>query len=328
MRQSLKILVEQREIMVTPAALYLRRSLKSGILLAAFAALLLQPFQQPILAQKKPALTSAKSKIEELIKSSGAETVGLGFYDLASGRDLLINPDEDFHAASTMKVPVMMELYRQAAAKKFSLDDRIPIKNDFVSIADGSRYSISVSDDSEPTFYRRIGEMESIRELMRLMIVMSSNLATNILIERVGAENVMKLMRQLGANHIQVRRGVEDTKAFERHMNNTTTARDLMILMRRIAEHHAVSAKACDEMVQVMLAQQFNEGIPAGVGKGAKVAHKTGSITKINHDAAIVFPPNRKPYVLVVLTRGFADQKRAHKLIADISSVIYGSVIH
>lgn len=312
--------------MGNPATRYGSRRIKAKIISAAFAALLLLQLQPPLLAQKKNALTDAKGRIEELIKSSGAESVGVCFYDLTSGRELLINPDVDFHAASTMKVPVMMELYRQAAAKRFSLDDRIPIKNDFVSIADGSRYSINVSDDSEPTFYKRIGELESIRELMRLMIVMSSNLATNILIERVGADNVMKLMRQLGANHIQVRRGVEDTKAFERQMNNTTTARDLMILMRRIARHQAVSAKASDEMIQVMLAQQFNEGIPAGVGKGAKVAHKTGSITKINHDAAIVLPPNRKPYVLVVLTRGLADQNRAHKLIADISEVIYSSV--
>jgi beta-lactamase class A len=290
------------------------------------APLLATQFQPPALAQKKNPMPGAKAKIEELIKASGAETVGVAFYDLASGEEFLINGDESFHAASTMKVPVMMELYRQARAKKFSLDDRIPIKNDFVSIADGSRYAISVTDDSEPTFYKRIGETETIRELMRLMIVMSSNLATNILIERVGAENVMELMREMGARNIQVRRGVEDTKAFERKMNNTTTARDLMVIMRRIAERRAVSAKASDEMIQVMLAQHFNEGIPAGVAKDAKVAHKTGSITKINHDAAIIFMPGRKPYVLVVLTRGLADEKRAHKLIADISRLIYENV--
>jgi beta-lactamase class A len=305
-----------------------RINFKPLIVLAVFASLYAMQIQPLVFAQKKTSLADEKAKIEELIKASGAETVGVGFYDLASGEELLINPDENFHAASTMKVPVMMELYRQAAAKKFSLDDRIPIKNDFVSIADGSHYSVSVTDDSEPTFYKRIGETETIRELMRLMIVMSSNLATNILIERVGAENVMKLMHQLGANHIQVLRGVEDTKAFERKMNNTTTAGDLMILMRRIAEHGAISAKASEEMIQVMLAQHFNEGIPAGVGTGAKVAHKTGSITKINHDAAIVFPQNRKPYVLIVLTRGFADEKRAHQLIADISRVIYNNVTH
>jgi beta-lactamase class A len=274
-------------------------------------------------ARQKHTLKGARQKLEEMIKASGAETVGVAFFDLKTGEELLINPDESFHAASTMKVPVMMELYRQAQAGKFSLDDRLAIKNDFLSIADGSHFSIDAKSDSEPTLYKRLGESESIRELMRLMIDMSSNLATNLLIERIGAQNVMQLMRSLGANHIQVLRGVEDNKAFERQMNNTTTARDLMIVFRRIAERRAVSAKASDEMIKVMLAQHFNESIPAGVGKDARVAHKTGSITRINHDAAIVYPPHRKPYVLVVLTRGFADEKRAHQLIADISRVVY-----
>jgi beta-lactamase class A len=271
----------------------------------------------------KDAPNDLKAKIEEMIHASGAEIVAVAFYDLATGKEILINADESLHAASTMKVPVMMELYRQAAAKKFSLEDRIPIKNDFISIADGSHFSISAEDDSEPTLYKRIGEIETIRELMRLMIVMSSNLATNLLIERAGAKNIMELMREIGANKIQVLRGVEDSKAFERKMNNTTTARDLMIILRRIAERRAVSPKASDEMVNILLTQHFNEGIPAGVAPQARVAHKTGSITKIYHDAAIVYPPNRKPYVLVVLTRGFADEKQAHNLTATISRVIY-----
>ena len=273
--------------------------------------------------QAKDTHSNLKEKIEEAIRASGAELVGVAFHDLATGNEILINADESLHAASTMKVPVMMELYRQAAAKKFSLDDRIPIKNDFISIADGSHFSISAEDDSEPTLYKRIGETETIRELMRLMIVMSSNLATNLLIERVGAKNVMELMREIGANKIQVLRGVEDSKAFERKMNNTTTARDLMIILRRIAERRAISPKASDEMVNILLTQHFNEGIPAGVAPQARVAHKTGSITKIYHDAAIVYPPNRKPYVIVVLTRGFADEKQAHNLTATISRVIY-----
>ncbi len=276
-------------------------------------------------AKTENPLNDTKAKIEALIKQSGAETVGVAFYDLATGGEILINPDESLHAASTMKVPVMMELYRQAAAGKFSIDDKIEIKNDFISIADGSHFSISPNDDSEPSLYKRLGEKESIRELMRLMIVMSSNLATNILIERVDAKSVMKTMRDIGAERIQVLRGVEDTKAFERKMNNTTTARDLMIVMRQIAERRAVSAQASDEMIQVLLTQHFNEGIPAGVSRDAKVAHKTGSITKIYHDAAIVYPPQRKPYVLVILTRGFAEQKQSHKLVADISRVIYQS---
>jgi|ERR1041384_1452286 len=264
-----------------------------------------------------------EGRISELIRASGAETVAVAYYNLGSGRELLIKPDENFHAASTMKVPVMMEIFRQAATGKLSLDSRIPIKNDFKSIVDGSHYSLTADSDSEQSLYARVGQTETIRELMRLMITVSSNFAANMLIERVGPERVMDLMRSIGANKIRVLRGVEDGKAFEKGLNNTATARDLMIILRLIAERKAVSPKASDEMINIMLDQKFNDGIPAGLPKDIRVSHKTGSITKINHDAGIVYPPDRKPYVLVVLTRGIEDEKRAHKLIADISRVVY-----
>jgi beta-lactamase class A len=288
-----------------------------------FCSLALSSAARPL---KRPSLNNVQKKIGDLIATSGAETVAVAFYDLASGKELLINPDISFHAASTMKVPVMMEIYRQVAAGKLALDERVPIKNDFSSIADSSHFSVSANDDSEQSLYKKIGVTETLRELMRLMIIASSNLATNILIERVTPARVMELMREIGARNIRVLRGVEDGKAYERGMNNTTTARDLMIIMRRIAEGRAVSKPASDEMIRVMLDQQFNESIPAGLPKDARVAHKTGSITRINHDAAIIFLPNRKPYVLVVLTRGLSDEARAHKLIEDISRVIYEAV--
>ncbi len=263
------------------------------------------------------------AQIDELVRASGAETVAVAYYDLATGKELLINPDVSFHAASTMKVPVMMEIFRQAAAAKLSLDQRIPVKNDFASIVDGSHYSLTPDSDSDQSLYSRAGQTETIRELMRLMITVSSNLATNLLIERVTPQRVMDLMHTIGAEHIRVLRGVEDGKAFQQGLNNTTTARDLMIILRRIAEHRAVSTKASDEMIKIMLDQTFNEGIPAGLPRNARVSHKTGSITRINHDAAIVYSPGRKPYVLVVLTRGIEDENLAHKLIADISRMIY-----
>jgi len=305
------------------------QALKFRLLIALFSIAIIfssQPLSPVSGSCGSIAPNDLENKIAELVRASGAETVAVAYYDLATGHELLINPDVNFHAASTMKVPVMMELYRQAAASKFSLNQRIPIKNDFASIVDGSHYSLTPDSDSELTLYKRVGEKETIRELLRLMITVSSNLATNILIERVGPERVMDLMREIGANNIRVRRGVEDGKAFEKGLNNTTTARDLMIILRRIAEHRAVSARASDEMIKVMLGQQFNEGIPAGLPKEVRVSHKTGSITKVNHDAAIVYAPGRKPYVLVVLERGIEDEKRAHKLIADISLVVYDSV--
>ncbi|HSO73727.1 MAG TPA: serine hydrolase [Blastocatellia bacterium] len=268
-----------------------------------------------------------EKKINALVRASGAEAVAVAFHDLDTRAEMLINPDKNFHAASTMKVPVMMEIYRQAEAGRFALEDLVPIRNDFTSIVDGSHYSLSPDDDSDLTLYKRVGQTAPVRELLHLMITVSSNLATNILIERVGAANVGALMREYGANNMRVLRGVEDGKAFERGMNNSATARDLMILLRRIAEGRAVSQKASDEMLKVLLDQRSVEGIPSGLPAEARVAHKTGSITKLYHDAGIVYLSKRKPYVLVVLTRGLEDEKRAHKLAADISREVYESIV-
>jgi beta-lactamase class A len=267
-----------------------------------------------------------ESRVKTLIAASGAETVAVAFRDLETGGELLINPGVSFHAASTMKLPVMLEVYRQARERRLSLDERIPVKNEFRSIADGSTFSVSPDDDSEATLYRKVGSTESVRELVRLMVTESSNLATNIIIERVTPARVMGLTRRLGARDMKVLRGVEDGKAFERGLNNTTTARDLLVLLRAVAEGRAVSREASREAADILAAQKFNEGIPAGLPAGLRVAHKTGSITKIEHDAGIVYPPGRRPYVLVVLVRGLAEPARAHRLIADISRAVYESL--
>src|SRR5882724_1709462 len=272
---------------------------------------------------RKPWLYSAREEIQELIKDSNAESVGIALHNLKTGEELLINEHVSFHAASTMKVPVMMELFSQATAKQISLDSKLVVKNEFKSIVDGSPFTLDEKSDGDPDAYKLIGQEVSYRDLIQRMITRSSNLATNILIEKVGADNVMKLMKQLKANDIKVLRGVEDGKAFEKGLNNTTTAYDLMILLRTIAQKKVPSPAACDEMLKILLAQEFNTGIPAGLPDGTKVAHKTGSITKIRHDAAIVYPADKSPYVLVVLTKGIEDEKKSDKLIADISRVVY-----
>lgn len=266
-------------------------------------------------------------KIAELIRRSGAETVGVAFYDLQRGEELTVNPEVDFHAASTMKVPVMMEVFRQAQGRAGGLDEKVVLRNEFRSIVDGSPYRLTATEDSEQTLYARIGQRATTRELIRLMITESSNFATNVLIERVTPERVAEHVRSVGAKRMRVLRGVEDGKAFAKNLNNTTTARDLMIVLRRIAEKRAVSAAASEEMIDILAAQKFNEGIPAGLPAGVRVAHKTGSITKIRHDAGIVYPTDRgRPYVLVVLTRGLADENKADELIASISRAIYESL--
>jgi beta-lactamase class A len=266
-----------------------------------------------------------QKRIEQLINASGAEAVAVAYHNLATGREILINPDLAFHAASTMKVPVMMEIFRQVDAGKLSLDELITVKNEFKSIVDGSAYSLTPDEDSDQSLYKRIGQSAAVRELLQMMITVSSNLATNILIERAGADRVTKLMRDYGANDIVVLRGVEDGKAYERGLNNKTTARDLMTILTRIAEGRAVSAAASEEMIKVLLDQKLNEGIPSRLPPGIRVAHKTGSITALYHDAGIVYPPGAKPFVLVVLTRGLKDETRAHALVSEIASTVFRS---
>jgi beta-lactamase class A len=268
-------------------------------------------------------LDKAKSEVEKLIAASGAEQVGVAVYDPETKQGLLINERASFHAASTMKLPVMMEVFRRSDRKKVPLNEPVEVKNQFFSIVDGSEYRLDKDDDSDQEIYGRIGQSMPVIVLVDRMITWSSNLATNLLIEKVKAENVTELMRELGAKDIQVLRGVEDPKAYQAGKNNMTTAYDLMLLLRLIAEKKFLNGRACDRMIEILLSQRFNDGIPAGLPAATRVAHKTGNITKHNHDAAIVYAPGRKPYVIVVLTKGIAEQKRSNKLIADISRAVY-----
>lgn len=277
--------------------------------------------------QKPNRLDAIRSEIESRIKSSGADTVAVAVYDLDGKKSLLINENVELHAASTMKIAVMMEVFRLAAAGKIKLGDRIPIKNSFMSVVDGSPYQLNVSDDSASDLYQREGESVSIRELVEVMITRSSNLATNLLIERVGANEVTQLIRGLGAKTMTVRRGVEDGKAFRAGLNNTITANDLMILLRSLAEGRASRTEMSQQMVDILLRQEFNEALPAGLPVDVPVAHKTGSITKIKHDAGIVYPKDRKPYIIVVLTRGISDEAQSNALIAEISKMVYQALV-
>lgn len=266
---------------------------------------------------------STLHKLESRIQLEPGAQVGLAYIDLGSSDTMFLNADTSFHAASTMKVPVMIELFRRSSTGSFAMDQQLMIVNQFASIVDGSPYALDPHSDSDTTLYQRIGGRVRVDTLLRLMITRSSNLATNTLIALVGAEEVNHTMRSLGALRIQVLRGVEDGKAFDRGLINTTTARDLATILRAIEEGRAASAKATAEMREILLAQEFNEKIPAGLPPGIRVAHKTGEITAHSHDAAIVYPPGRKPYVLVVLTRGIQDGTKSSKLIADISSIVY-----
>ena len=267
------------------------------------------------------------TELERFIVGQTNKTISVAVHDLETGHEIFINADEAFHPASTIKVHVMMEVFHQAEEGLLTLEECLPIVNSFTSIADGSTFSLLQRDDAEQMLYPRIGERESIAELTRLMIVRSSNLATNILLEKIGTKNVSDFIRALGIEGLNFVRGVEDNVAFQLAMNNSATARGLTQTMKLVAEKKVVSAQASEKMIEILLGQEFNESIPALLPGSAKVAHKTGWTGDVYHDTGLVYAERarRSPYAISIMTRGFAeDQEReAHACMARISKLIY-----
>jgi beta-lactamase class A len=281
---------------------------------------LLQVQPAPAVTASGPGTDRLQADVKAAISESGAE-VAVAFRTLDGSMELLIDAGKRFHAASTMKVPVMIELFRQAAAGTVSLDDARRIRNEFRSIVDESPYSLSVGDDSDKAVYAAVGRTLTLRELCEAMITVSSNLAANLLIDTLGVEHIRRTVSRLGADGMQLLRGVEDTKAFQKGLNNSTDARGLLVLLEKLAKAEAVNAAADKEMIEILKRQKFRDAIPAGLPAATPVAHKTGTITRIHHDAAIVYGP--RPYVLVLLVRGIEDQKKSAALMAALSRRVY-----
>ena len=250
----------------------------------------------------------------------------VAFRDLSTGVSFYINEHESFHAASTMKTPVLIEAFKLIAEHRLSLDEPMPIHLDFVSIADSSRFILDSASDSEKGLYGLAGQKLPLRDLLYKMITESSNLATNLVIERVGAARVMATMREMGANDIRVLRGVEDTRAFEKGLNNTTTAYDLLLLFDALGSGRAVDKASCEAMIAILKDQHFKESIAGRLPMDVLVASKSGWISNACHDSGIVFLPDGRKYVVVLLSAGITDEVVAHDVLANVSRIIYDHV--
>ncbi len=296
-----------------------------GILLATACAATAPPASSSSVAVSKLPPSAVFAAIETALAGAKGITA-VSFYDLATGETAGREDHRRFHAASTMKVPVLVELYRAIGRGELAADRPVPIRNDFKSIVDGSPFVLIREEDGDPDLYAAVGESRPVEELARRMIQRSSNLATNLLIELLDPKRVTAEMRTLGANDIEVLRGVEDEKAFEAGLINSTTAYDLQVILRAIAEKKAVSEAASAAMIEILEGQEFKTKIPAGLPPGTRVANKTGDITGVHHDAAIVFPEGRAPYVLVVLTEGYPSEEEADASIAAVSKAVWQAV--
>jgi beta-lactamase class A len=251
----------------------------------------------------------------------------LAYKNLSSGDTLYWNEQELFHAASTMKTPVMIEVYRQAALGNCMLWDTMVLRKEFQSIVDGSWYSLLAGDDSDDDVYAKMGTSQTLQYLVERMITRSSNVATNLLMSKVKGEQITATMRQMGAPNILVRRGVEDSKAYQLGLNNVTSAYDLQVIFEQIAQGRAVSAEASADMVKILKQQYYNDLIPALLPKNVQVAHKTGWITGVHHDAGIIYLPDGRKYVLVLLSKNCTQEASTVLLLAKVSELIYNYFI-
>ena len=265
-----------------------------------------------------------RSEIERIEKESGAKAIAVALHDLETGFDLRYNQDRWFHAASTIKVPILLGAFAAIDRGELLPHSRVHVRNRFLSIVENIPFRVESDRDANSAVHNAIGKMMRVDELAYHMITTSSHLATNLLLGVIGADAVNQTLRELDVDEgIELRRGVEDELAFEKDINNRVTAEGLLRILVMLAEGKAFSPALSRRMMDILHGQEFNQGIPARLPKGVRVAHKTGEISTVAHDAGVVYLPKRKPYVLVILTEWDDSTTGRSRTIASISHAIY-----
>lgn len=259
---------------------------------------------------------------ERILDESKAVAYAVALHDYDSGVRLMINAERRFHAASTMKVAILLAIGRALDDKRLEPDETLHVRNRFLSAIDGTPFRIDAESDGYPQLHRLIGRTAKISDLTEWMIVSSSNLATNLLLDYLTVDYVRGVLDAAGVKGIDLRRGVDDTKAHEQNFSNETTAQGLLDLFATLRGDF-LSKAARERAINILLQQRFNSMIPAPLPAHASVAHKTGEISTACHDAGIVYLPEREPYILVVLTEVPAETNGRRETIAKISEVVF-----
>lgn len=255
-----------------------------------------------------------------------ASAVAVAAYDFAHHTTWSLNAHRWFHAASTIKVPVLLAVYEAIAQGRFEPQSRVHVRNRFLSVVDGRPFRVPQGRDANDEVHAATGRTLTVHELAQHMIVTSSNLATNLLLDLVGVEAARAALADLHLGGIDLQRGVEDEAAWEAGLNNRVTASGLCDAMRLIEEGKAISPEASQAMLDILHQQRFRSGIPAGLPEDARVANKTGEISTIAHDAGIVYLDGRDAYVVVILTEWAPDVNGRQETIARISRAVYEAI--
>jgi beta-lactamase class A len=265
-------------------------------------------------------------ELEALALKSKARAIGVALHDLETGLRFSLRGDRWFHAASTIKVAVLLAVFRGVDEGRFRLDDSLHVRNRFFSAADESLFRVRQDRDATPELYAAIGRTAKISALAHAMICGSSNLATNLLLDFVRVEYARTVLHEAQVDGVELRRGVEDHDAHERGINNEATADGLLSLLSTIRGDF-LTPESKQQVIRILLEQRFNSMIPAGLPPHATVAHKTGEISTACHDIGIVYLPEREPYIAAILTEFDTDREGRRKTVAAISEAIYRSLL-
>jgi beta-lactamase class A len=256
-------------------------------------------------------------------EDAGAAAVAVAAYDFAHHGSWSLDAGRWFHAASTIKVPVLLGVYDAIARGRIEPSSRVHVRNRFLSAVGGQPFRVEEGRESNEEVHAAIGRMLTVHQLAEHMIATSSNLATNLLLDLVGVEAARACLERMHLGGIELLRGVEDEAAWEAGLNNRVTAAGLCEAMRQIEEGQAISPEASAAMLDILHQQRFRSGIPAGLPQDARVAHKTGEISTVAHDAGIVYLDGRDAYVVVILTEWAPEAGGRQETIARISRAVY-----
>jgi beta-lactamase class A len=266
-----------------------------------------------------------RQECERILGESKAAAFAVAVHDYETGLRFSINGGGHFHAASTIKVAILLAVGKAIDEGSIRPNDTLHIRNRFYSAIDRTPFRIDAESDGYPQLHKLIGRTAKISDLTEWMIASSSNLATNLLLDYITVEQAQRVLGEAGVSGVELRRGVDDTKAHDQNLNNETTADGLVQLFATLRGDFL--SKASREMaINILLQQRFNSMIPALLPSHASVAHKTGEISTACHDAGIVYLPEREPYILAVLTEVPADSNGRRETIAKISETVFQSL--
>lgn len=262
-------------------------------------------------------ITAVRAAVSGYLEKLGDQgSAAIWFEHLDTGDVVQVNAEEVFPAASVIKVPILVEAFRQAEEGQICLESLCSVHEALRVGGSGVLKELHA------------GIAVTLRDLLTLMIIVSDNTATNMVIDLLGIERVNAAARRLGLHQTVLRRKLMKGAFFgspdySLATDNTISASDVGRLLRLIAGGEAVSPAADAEMVSILQRQQVNDRLPLLLPPRTRVAHKTGELRTTRHDAGVVYGAGGPLYVLVVLTRDLRNPPAAARQIAELSRDVW-----